>query len=172
MSGGGGNRMSVGAGYQMNNNTTGMNQLNGFQMGLMNQNQGVGDGGMGDGGMGGMSSFNDMAAPQANNNKVPLDERKDSSVSSAAGQGNDSGLDSASVTSASLGNATTSGQAAQTPGERLALLQKLKEDIAKRERDMAALEASLVGNKDNDDEGDSSRNKRVKTEKDVQSTAV
>ncbi len=188
MMGGGGNRMGGGGGggaggNQMNNTMAGMSQMNSFQMGLMNQIQGMGGVGMGSnsmggdgGGMSGGSStggFNHMTAPQAmNNNEMPDIGRKDSSGSA----GNDSGLDSA--TSHSVGAATTtSGQSStsKTPEERAALLQKLKDDIAKRERDMAELEASLAAGTGDEAGVDSlSRNaKRVKKdEDDVESAAV
>jgi len=181
MAGGGGG----GGGNQMNNTMAGMNQMNSFQMGLMNQNQGMGgvrlggnsmsgdNGGMSGGGGSSTGGFNHMTAPQAmNNNEMPSIGRKDSSGSG----GNDSGLDSA--TSHSVGAATTtSGQSStsKTPEERAALLQKLKDDIAKRERDMAELEASLAaGTGDGEGVDSSSRNaKRVKKdEDDVESAAV
>lgn len=172
--------MGGGLGNQVNNNMAGMNA---FQMGLMNQSQGGGVG-MGStmssgGGMGGgTGAFNHiMAAPQAPNKETPLTERKDS----AGSGGNDSGLESASATSLSVG-ATTIGNSVEptstkTPEERAALLQTLKEDIAKRERDMAELEASLAagtGDEDAEDVDSSSRDaKRVKKDDDdVESTAV
>jgi hypothetical protein len=170
----------MGGGNQGNNNMAGigMNQMNAFQMGLMNQNQGMG--GVGGGATGG---FNHMAAPQAltnnnTNNEMSLMNRKGS-----AGSG-DSGLDSASVGSVGAASQTST---AKTPEERAALLQQLKDDIAKRERDMAELEASLAAGtggrgeaaqeKVDDDEVDSSLRdaKRVKKEegdKDAELAAV
>lgn len=162
-------------GNQMNNNMAGMNQMNAFQMGLMNQNQGMGGIGMGStmssgGGMGGgTGAFNHiMATPQAPNKEAPLTERKDS----------DSGVDSASATSLSVGaGGSVQPTTTKTAEERAALLQTLKDDIAKRERDMAELEASLAadtGDEDAEDVDSSSRDaKRVKNDDDVvESTPV
>ena len=171
----------MGGGNQGNNNMAGigMNQMNAFQMGLMNQNQGMGGVGGGGGATGG---FNHMAAPQASTNNNTNNEMSLTNRKGSAGSG-DSGLDSASFSSVGAASQTST---AKTPEERAALLQQLKDDIAKRERDMAELEASLAAGTggggevaEEEEEGvddsslrDAKRAKQEEGDKDAESEAV
>ena len=152
--GGLGNGIVGSGGHQMG---TGGNSN--FLMGMMNQNQGMDGGGMGAGGMGGDGNNNMMAAPQAKNEVQGHDN---ASLSSASGSGS---LEPASLSNSLSGSATNIGK---TTEERALFLQKLKDDIAQREKEAAELEASLGVDKrrnDKDDVDSSSKSsKRMKKE--------
>lgn len=128
-----------------------MGYMGGHQMGGLENMGGGGNAnfmmGMMNQNEGSMVSNNMMAAPKAQDN---------ASVGSA---GELSGI-------ASNSGGGASSNYAKTPSERTAVLQKLKEDIAQREREVAKLEASLGDDDGGDDEEDSSKssnsNKRQK----------
>lgn len=157
MMGGGGNGNLMGGGGNSNQMGGGNgNQMGGGgrnQMGMMNQNQGMGGGGMGGG------SINSADVPQSQSDRMPSQqERPNSRGSSVAGN----------VPS------SNSSHDSKTPEERAAWLRKLKEDIAQREREAAELEASLGVDKRKNDGGDGDlANKRPRKDQEQnESTAV